>query len=446
MIANYKGKTFDYELTGSAEEINKKAATAITLINDETAKAIKDAKGNSFLINKILRRKETIEKDIYASIEGQLKAADAVKMTSQGTNKDYVGKEVKVSDGTGLQTILDHNGGKWITQYKDSILKSEFAGITQEKTILAAVAAGTIKGFNTKPFIKKGNNGEVTGWTQNGHGFYNTVEQTYKTLHDNLGNKSAIAKSFNYNNIIGGADINTGKLNDKTFSILSQRANVSKIDGNSVFSMIPIGVVNQNNQFIVDGQVFSLDNKEMTKAMDIYNTYLEKYATYNVKGKGNIFGNVPDTAWINSWNDLQSNMSRNRNFNTDSVETNLAYGFKKELVDKLNLKSSSEGEAEIAPDKKIIKDEEIAPDTKIIEDEKVVTIDKEEKKKIDTGKPIVKDNIIYFKTKEGDQEVSFEKLDESQIENLKKTYPEIYNQYEIWLQKKSSIDFSDSVS
>ena len=150
MIANYKGKTFDYELTGSAEEINKKAANAITLINDETAAAIKDAKGNSFLINKILRKKEKVEKDIYASIEGQLKAADTVKMTSQGTNKDYVGKEVKVSDGTGLQTILDHNGGKWITQYKDSILKSEFAGITQEKTILAAVAAGTIKEFNTK--------------------------------------------------------------------------------------------------------------------------------------------------------------------------------------------------------------------------------------------------------------------------------------------------------
>ena len=93
MIANFKGKTFDYELTGSAEEINKKAASAITLINDETAAAIKNAKGNSFLINKILRRKETIEKDIYASIEGQLKAADAVKMTSQGTNKDYVGKD-----------------------------------------------------------------------------------------------------------------------------------------------------------------------------------------------------------------------------------------------------------------------------------------------------------------------------------------------------------------
>ena len=252
MIANYDGKTIDYKLSGSAAEINAKAAKAITLINNETAAAIKNAKGNSFLINKILRRKETIEKDIYASIEGQLKAADAVKMTSQGTNKDYVGKDVAVSDGTGMTAIFDHNSGKWITQYDAAVKKSEWAGITQEKTILSAVAAGTVKGFNTTPFIKKNDQGEVVGWTQNGQPFYNTVEQTYKTLHDNLDNKNAIAESFNYNNIIGGANINTGKLNDKTFSILSQRAHVYEIDGNSVFSMVPIGVVNQNNQFVVD--------------------------------------------------------------------------------------------------------------------------------------------------------------------------------------------------
>ena len=441
MIANYKGKTFDYELTGSAEEINKKAANAITLINDETAAAIKAAKGNSFLINKILKRKETVEKDIYASIEGQLKAADAVKMTSQGTNKDYVGKDVEVSDGTGMTAIFDHNSGKWITQYDAAVKKSEWAGITQEKTILAAVAAGTVKGFNTAPFIKKNDQGEVVGWTQNGQPFYNTVEQTYKTLHDNLDNKNAIAKSFNYNNIIGGANINTGKLNDKTFSILSQRAHVYEIDGNSVFSMVPIGVVNQSNQFVVDGQVFSLDNKEMTKAMDIYNSYLDKTALNMAKDKQQWTGNIPESAKINAWNELQNNMVSNRNFNKDSKETSFAYEFKKMLIKEFDLKWTPGVKHEGLP-----KDETALTDTKIIEDEKVVTVDKEEKKKIDTGKPIVKDNVIYFKTKEGDQEVSFENLDENQIENLKKTYPQIYNQYEIWLQKKSSVDFSDSVS
>ena len=173
-----------------------------------------------------------------------------------------------------------------------------------------------------------------------------------------------------------------------------------------------------------------LDNKKMIKAMELYNSYLEKTATQNVQGKGNIFGNVTDTTWVNAWNELQNNMSSNRNFNKDSKETNFAYEFKKLLIDEFDLKWTPGVKHEGLP-----KDETALTDTKIVEDEKVVTVDKEEKKKIDTGKPIVKDNVIYFKTKEGDQEVSFENLDENQIENLKKTYPEIYNQYEIWLTK-----------
>ena len=444
MIANYKGKTFDYELTGSAEEINKKAATAITLINDETAKAIKDAKGNSFLINKILRRKETIEKDIYASIEGQLKAADAVKMTSQGTNKDYVGKEVKVSDGTGLQAIFDHNSGKWLMQFNKAVTGSEYKGVTIEPMILDVIAGGAVKGFNTGPFVKKNDAGEITGWTNKGHGFQSFMSSTYKTLHDNLADKNAIINSYNYNDIIGGADISASKLIDKSLSVLNQRAHIWKTDDGdiSVFSAIPVGVVNQSNQFIFDGQGFNLDGKQMHKAMQLYDNFLEAWTIKNVKaGDKGVFDPQSDNDWINAWNELQINMNSNRNFVKGGKETNLAYEFKKILIKELDLKVTPDVKHEELP-----KDKTALTDTKIIEDEKVVTIDKEEKKKIDTGKPIVKDNIIYFKTKEGDQEVSFEKLDESQIENLKKTYPEIYNQYEIWLQKKSSVDFSDSVS
>ena len=445
MIGSFKGKTFDYELTGSAEEINKKAATAITLINDETAKAIKDAKGNSFLINKILRRKETVEKDIYASIESQLKAADAVKMTSQGTNKDYVGKEVKVSDGTGLQAIFDHNDGKWLTQFNKAVTGSEYKGITIEPMILDVIATGAVKGFNTGPFIVKNDKGEVTGWTNNGQGFQSFMSSTYKTLHDNLADKNAIINSYNYNDVIGGADISASKLIDKSLSVLNQRAKVFKVDdGPSVFAAIPVGVINENNQFIFDGQGFNLDGKQMHKAMQLYENFVEAQTIKNVEaGDKGIFDPQSDNDFINAWNELQINMNSNRNFVKGGKETNFAYEFKKMLVNELAL------EVPIEPDefKKLTAGKtEIAPDKKIIEDEKVVTVDKEEKKKIDTGKPIVKDNVIYFKTKEGDQEVSFENLDESQIENLKKTYPQIYNQYEIWLQKKSSVDFSDSVS
>ena len=420
MIASYKGKTFNYELTGSAEEINKKAANAITLINDETAAAIKDAKGNSFLINQILRRKEKVEKDIYASIEGQLKAADAVKMTSTGTNKDNVGLDVEVSDGTGFSAILKHNEGKWLTQYNAAVIKSEYKGLTIEPMILDVIAAGAVKGFNDGPFIKKNDQGEVEGWTNKGHGFQSFMSSTYKTLHDNLADKNAIITSYNYNDIIGGADINASKIIDKSISVLNQRAKVWKTkDGSvSVFSAIPIGVINQNNQFIVDGQGFNLDGKQMTKAMQLYDNFLEKYTIENVQaGDEGLWDKQSANDYVNAWNELQINMNSNRNFVKGGKETNFAYAFKKMLVNELAL------ELPIKPDSmKEVKADELSKSDIVIdkkEDEKVVTIDKKQKKEIESNKPIVKDNIIYFKTEEGDQEISFEKLDENQINNIK---------------------------
>ncbi len=413
MIANYKGKTFDYELTGSAEEINKKAATAITLINDETAAAIKDAKGNSFLINKILRKKEKVEKDIYASIEAQLKAADAVKMTSQSTNKDNVGLEVKVSDGTGFSSILKHNDGKWLAQFNSAVTGSEYKGITIEPMILDVVAGGAVKGFNTGPFIKKNNDGEVTGWTNNGQGLQSYMSSTYKTLHDNLADKNAIIESYNYNDVIGGANISASKIIDKSLSILNQRAKVFKVDdGPSVFAAIPVGVINENNQFIFDGQGFNLDGKQMHKAMQLYENFVEAQTIKNVEAGDKGWSDFQTkNDFINAWNELQINMNSNRNFVKGGKETNFAYEFKKLLVKEFDLKWHPDVKHEGLP-----KDETALTDKKIIEDEKVVTVDKEEKKKIlspneirkakkkekiklqeekkkiDTSKPYVKDN------------------------------------------------------
>ena len=67
----------------------------------------------------------------------------------------------------------------------------------------------------------------------------------------------------------------------------------------------------------------------MTKAMDIYNSYLDKTALNMAKDKQQWTGNIPETAKINAWNELQNNMVSNRNFNKDSKETSFAYEFKK---------------------------------------------------------------------------------------------------------------------
>ena len=40
MINNFKGKTFDYKISGNIDEINKNAAAEQTAINDATVAAL----------------------------------------------------------------------------------------------------------------------------------------------------------------------------------------------------------------------------------------------------------------------------------------------------------------------------------------------------------------------------------------------------------------------
>ena len=96
-INNFDGKTVDYKIVGSPDEIEKQAAIINQKINSETASAIKDAKGNSFLINKILGEKKKAERDLLKEVEEKIKAADTVKMSEQNVDQQYVGKDVKVA-------------------------------------------------------------------------------------------------------------------------------------------------------------------------------------------------------------------------------------------------------------------------------------------------------------------------------------------------------------
>lgn len=96
MVNNFNGKTVDYKLIGSEDEINKQAANIITQINSETSKAIKDAKGNSFLISKILGEKQKAEADLLKEVEDKIKATDAISLTEKNVNQENVGLTVKV--------------------------------------------------------------------------------------------------------------------------------------------------------------------------------------------------------------------------------------------------------------------------------------------------------------------------------------------------------------
>jgi len=452
MIDGYDGKTINYKLVGSEDEINKKAAAAMTLIENETASAIKNAKGNSFLINQILGKKETAEKDLLSAIETKLKAAETVKLTEKEVNQDNVGLEVKVNDGGNFNSILKYNDGKWITQYNAAVIKSEWNGVTQDKTLQGLINTGSFKEFDTSAFVKK-EDGQVVGWTQSGDGFVNGYEQTYKALHDSLDNKNGIIKSYNFNKVIGGANVNTSKLNDETNSILAQRATKNKIEGNDVFSMLPIGVVGVNNELYLNGNGKQLNGEQMSEALIIYNNFVKEQATLLVKSRDTGgFDFQTDENFIDAYNEIQANMNRNR---INGKETNLAYAFKQKLLKDLEITlvtppqegSNIEG-APIIEDNNINKTipnsiEEVKADGKTQEtkEDKTTTIKKEKE-------PQVIGSVLNYTSNGKDKSIDFSKLDENDIEQLKVKAPEIYKRYETWLNntQNKSIVANDTFS
>ena len=203
------GKTSDFTVKGNADEIEKKYAMQEANINKVTAKALEDARGDSFLIKQIIGKSNSAKKDLATQVETALKANENVLTTKSisGEDSSLVGIPLTGSTGEEYASILKYNKGKWLEQYNTAVKSSEYNGVTQDKTIQGLITTGSFKEFDTSAFVKK-EDGQVVGWTQSGDGFVNGYEQTYKALHDGLDNKKGIIKSFNFNKLIGGADIN----------------------------------------------------------------------------------------------------------------------------------------------------------------------------------------------------------------------------------------------
>ena len=213
------------------------------------------------------------------------------------------------------------------------------------------------------------------------------------------------------------------------------RGSLNEIKGNSVFSMLPIGVIGVNNEMYIDGKGIQLSGDQLVKAMKIYDDFLVDQATAIVKQNNpNWYDNETDEDFIKAYNEVQANMNRNRN-GKNGKETNLGYAFKKLLANELEMTellvpsakegSNIEGTPLVEDDNsnKIIPSNEVKTDTKSKETN--TTIKKEKA-------PIVNGSVLSYTSGGKDREIDFSKLTESDVEQLKIAAPEIYDKYVTW--------------
>ena len=167
-INNFKGKTFDYTLSGNIDEINKNAAAEQTAINDATAEALKKAKGDSFLINQILKKKSIDDKELTSDVEAAMKAAETIELTEQSVDQSSVGLPVNVlGSSSGYARGVDLNSKIYkdfataaLTQ-KDQLFNKNPEVLNKNNVFFTTSAIESLNIDNVKNYINYSKDGTI---------------------------------------------------------------------------------------------------------------------------------------------------------------------------------------------------------------------------------------------------------------------------------------------
>ena len=168
LVNNFDGATTGYTLKGSVDEINANAAKEQTAINDATAEAIKAAKGDSFLINQILKKKGVDDKKLLSDVEEKVKAAETVELTNQNIDKSLVGLPVKVGGsssgyarGINLNSKIYKDFATEAAKQKDQLYNKNSDVLDKNNVFFTTSAIESLNIDNVKNYINYSKDGTI---------------------------------------------------------------------------------------------------------------------------------------------------------------------------------------------------------------------------------------------------------------------------------------------
>ena len=168
LVKNFDGATTGYTLKGSVDEINANAAKEQTAINDATAEAIKAAKGDSFLINQILKKKGVDDKKLLSDVEEKVKAAETVELTNQNIDKSLVGLPDKVGGsssgyarGINLNSKIYKDFATEATKQKDQLFNKNPEVLNKNNVFFTTSAIESLNIDNVKNYINYSKDGTI---------------------------------------------------------------------------------------------------------------------------------------------------------------------------------------------------------------------------------------------------------------------------------------------
>ena len=190
LINNFKGKTIDYTLTGSVDEINKNAAAEQTAINDATVAAIKEAKGDSFLINKILNKKGVNDKKLLDSVQSKIDAAETIELTQQNIDPNVVGLEVKTTGGDSVSALMskfanEANSDKYQTEWSKQRDKINYNPLKDESGIRFLNTSANLGGSDELTFKYNATDQKISGLNSSAFTFADSMKYFFNGVKAN---------------------------------------------------------------------------------------------------------------------------------------------------------------------------------------------------------------------------------------------------------------------
>jgi len=282
-------KGLDYKFTLDRNSIDNQFGTDTKIINKGFAQAIEDAKGDSFLINKILGKKSTVDKDVNADIETQLKAA---KVVNEETIEDSK-KNITFTDTVKkLRTPPEPYQTEWASQRG----KINF-DITKDGNAFKFLnLTGKLGGNDDISYSFNKTDGKIDKMnppaTENllaMQYMFNEVKNSNDTmtLHYNTvtKNKGDVSKTWNtdtvYNKMTTILDGRGGNISEKG---LDFRTDIR------LTTFVPLSLVNQNNKMeFASGQSIDFSDKSKMKALsNTMNEYILEKANLMYKNDKNV--------------------------------------------------------------------------------------------------------------------------------------------------------------
>ena len=284
MIASF-GSPRDYKFTIDRKSLDDQFSTDTKIINKGFANAIKDAKGDSFLINKILGKKSSVNDDVNANIEDQLKAAKIIKEETVGDDIDLSNIVFKDSVKRLRTPSKDYNDA-WKAAYKDVNFDLSAKNNKSFKYLNKFSSMGGANELSLK-FDKS--DGKIVGHNANSITNLLAMEKMYTTIRDN---KDAVT-AYNVNK--QPTSIRKNFNNDTVFNEMSNIINqgrVTNIEGRDISSagsnkynlttFVPLSVVGENGEInLGDAGTLTVDKKQMQNISKLMSEFIVAKAKSN---------------------------------------------------------------------------------------------------------------------------------------------------------------------